>query len=273
MQSILLVSMFFVRDQISLHGDEAHPIDGGLKYDLGDGLEILIRKMPDDPNGLDWSQLQVVVIGLWEYLVSAMRYRAVTFDILDIQDDVQIGWGHITLESGSLWNRTAKRDLQLSSPALPSANSGSGQSNSSLSTMLDAPLDWPVEDSDMTLRFTAIRKDREGRQLLDPEAVKNLLVVVIEIIQNNIATQGKEGIVGGSAFRYGRLVILEVINWPHRLTWDQLANVVLGLVGFMVDNNHYRTWYFSVFVHEPKVELAIGKIMHGYLQPNNVSIL
>ena len=257
-----------MQNQISLHGHEAYPIHGGLQYDLGDGLEILIRKMPDDPYGLDWFELYKVVIGLWEYLVSAMRYRAVTFDILDIQDDAQIGWGHIVKwESGSLLNKTAKRGLQLSSSAV------SDQSNSSLPTVLDNPLDWPVEDSDMILRFTPIKTDRMGRQLLDPAVVKNLLVVVIEIIQNQIATVGAKGTVGDKGFSYGRLAILEVLNWNHRLTWEELANVVLGLVDFIVDYDHYRTWYFSVYVHEPKVEIGIGKITHGFYPQNNVTVL
>ena len=260
--------MAFVRDQISLHGDEAYPIHGGLEYDLGDGLEILIRKMPDDPYGLDWSELHVVVIGLWEYLVSAMRYRAVTFDILDIQDDVQTGWGHIVKwQSGSLLNKTAKRGLQLS------PSSVSDQSSSSLPTVLDAPLDWKVKDSDMMLRFSPIRTDRMGRQILEPEVVKNLLVVVIEIIQNKIATEGATGIVGDKGFLYGRLVILEVLNWKHKVTWGQLANVVLGLVDFIVDYGHYRTWYFSIYVDEPKVEIGIGKVANGYFPQNNVTIL
>ena len=257
-----------------MHGGGGHPSSGGFQYDLEDGLEILIRKMPGDPNGLDWSQLQAVVSGLWEYLVGAMRYRAVTFDILDIQDDAQIGWGHIAKwERGSLLKKSAKRGLQLSSPALPGVISVSGQGDSSLPAILDGAHDWPVEDSDMTLRFTPIRTHRKEKQLLDEQAVKSLLVAVIEIIQDKMATEGTEGIVGEKGFSHGTSVFLEVLNWAHMLTWEQLANVVLGLVDFIVDHEHYRTWYFSVFVHELKVEIAIGKITHGDVQQKNVTLL
>lgn len=111
-----------MREQINLHGHEAYPINGGLEYDLGHGLEILIRKMPEDPYGLDWSELQDVIVGLWDYIVTGMRYRAVTFDILDIEDDDQIGWGHIVNEDGtSNSNTTTKRDLRIVTPALSSS--------------------------------------------------------------------------------------------------------------------------------------------------------
>ena len=224
--------------------------------------------MPDDPDGLDWSELQAVIVGLWEYIVTGMRYRAVTFDVLDIEADSQIGWGHIvTLESRSRSVKTAKRGLQLSSLALPSsATSIPSQRNSSLSS------DWHVEDSDMTLRFTPVRNDRGGRQYLDPETVRNLFVVVIEIIQHNIALHGQQAELGDEAFRYGRRVALEVINWPHMLTWGHLAEVVLGLVEFIVDHNHFRTWYFTIFLGEPKVEIAIGKIVNGLVLHNNVTV-
>ena len=268
MQSILIFSIAFLREQISVHGDEAHPRDGGLEYDWDNDLEILVRKMPGDPAGLDWSELHLVVAGLWEYIVTGMRYRTVTFDVLDIENDAQIGWGHIVKREGdSLSNRVAKRDLHLSSLAPPSS-----QRNSSLSTPLGLTIDWPIEDSDMSLRFTPISSDRGGRQLLDRDAVQNLLTVVIEIVQNKMATQGQEAEVGGPSFRYGRLIILEVINWPHMLTWVQLASVVLGLVDFIVDHEHYRSWYFTIFVHDPKVEIGFGKIMRGNFQHDNVTV-
>ena len=254
-----------------MHGDEAHPRDGGLECDWENDLEILVRKMPGDPAGLDWSELHVVVAGLWEYIVTGMRYRTVTFDVLDIENDAQIGWGHIVKrEEDSLSNRVAKRALQLSSLAPPSTISS--QRNSSLSNTLRITIDWPVEDSDMILRFTPIRSDRGGRQLLDPDAVKNLLTVVIEIIQNEMATRGQEAEVGGLSFRYGRPIMLEVINWPHMLTLVQLASVVLGLVDFIVEHEHYRSWYFTIFVHDPKVEIGFGKIMRGNFQHDNVTV-
>ena len=257
-----------------MHGDEAHPFDGGLEYELGDDLEILIRKMPQDPEGLDWSELQDVVAGLWNYIVDGMRYRGVTFDVLDIEDDAQIGWGHIvawTRDSHS--NRTAKRGLQISTPALPPpASSISGQRNASLLDVVGNPHDWAIDDSDMTLRFTSTGGGRTIGQALDPEAVRNLLVVLIEIVQNAIATKGEDALLGGSSFRYGRLVVLEVINSPHMLTWGELATLVLGLVEFMVYNNHYRAYYFTVFVGDPKVEIGLGKITKGLVQDSNVTV-
>ncbi len=265
--------MAYLRDQISQHGDGGHPHTGGLEYDLGEGSEILIRKMPDDPDGLDWSELQTVIAGLWEYIVTGMRYRTVTFDVLDIEADAQIGWGHIVkLERDSRSDRTAKRGLQLSSLALPSsATPITSQRNSSLSTLLNSS-DWQVEETDMTLRFSAIHTDRGGRQVLDPETVRNLLAVVIEIIQNNIAVHGEQAGLGDRTFRYGRLVVLEVINSPYMLSWGLFATVVLGLVEFIVDHNHFRTWYFTIFVGEPMVEIGIGKIVNGVVRHDNVTV-
>lgn len=268
MQSILIVSGAFLQEQISLHGDEAHPLNGGLAYDLGEDLEILIRKMPEDPDGLNWSELQDVIAGLWDYIVTGMRYRAVTFDILDIEDDAQIGWGHIVKwDRNPLSNRTAKRELQNFTPALPSfANSIPGQYNLSLPDLLGEPIDWLVKDSDMTLRISC------RSQVLEPEAVRNLFIVLIEIVQNAITAKGQDAILGGTSFRYGRLVVLEVINSPHMLTWGQMATVILGLVDFMVDHNHYHSSFFTVFLGDPKVEIGIGKIARGIVQHNSVTV-
>lgn len=274
LQSILIISIAFLAEQINLHGDEAHPLNGGLEYDLGDDLEISIRKMPDDPDGLDWSELQDVVAGLWDYIVSGVRYRTVTFDILDVEADVQIGWGHIVKwdrDSGS--NSTTKRALQISTPELPSsANTISGQRNSSLADILGAPFDWPVEDSDILLRFSPGGSGHPRVQALDPEAVTNLFAIVIEIIQNNIAVKGQDALVSEGTFRYGRLVMLEVIHSPDTLTWEQLATVVLGLIDFMVDHNHYQSWCFTIFVGDPKVELGFGKVAKGFGEQMNVTV-
>ena len=257
-----------------MHGDEAHPLDGGLKYDLDDDLEILIRKMPEDPDGLDWSELQTIVAGLWEYVVTGMRYRTVTFDILNVEYDTQIGWGHIVKrERDSLSSRTARRGLQLTPVALPSsANPTSGQRNSSLPTPIGLGIDWRVEDSDMAIRFSYMRGPRSGREFHDPAAVKHLFAVVIEIIQKAIATHGDEAKLDGETFYHGREIVLEVIDWKRLLTWGQLATAVVGLVEFIVDHNHYRSWYFSIFVGDPVVEIGIGKIDRGYLQNSNVTV-
>lgn len=254
-----------MREQINLHGHEAYPVDGGLEYDLGGGLEILIRKMPEDPYGLDWSELQDVVVGLWDYIVTGMRYRPVTFDVLDIENDAQIGWGHIVNEDRSpTSNTTAKRDLQIVTPALPSsANIIPGWRNSSLLS----PTDWPVKDSDMTLRMSSIRAHP-----LDPKEVRNLFIVLTEIVQNAIAARGEDAPLGSAAFRFGNLVVLEVMDSSQRLTWGQLGEVILGLIDFMVDHDHNKSYYFVVFVGNPKVEIGFGTIAKGIVQQDNVTL-
>lgn len=244
-------------------------MDGGLEYDLGTGSEILIRKMPGDPDGLDWSELQDVIAGLWDYIVTGMRYRPVTFDVLDVEDDAQIGWGHIVNGDGtSISNTTAKRDARIVTPAPPpsSANLITSQRNSSLLSLL-APVDWPVEDSDMTLRLSKFRA-----HTLDPEAVRNLFIVLTEIAHNFIAAKGEDAPLGTPSVRYGNLVVLEVINQPHMLTWRQFAEVILGLIEFMIDHDHYKSYYFTIYVGNPKVEIGIGKILRGVVQHNNVTV-
>lgn len=247
-----------------MHGDKAHPLDGGFKYDLGNDLEIVIKKMPDDPGGLNCSELRTIVAGLWEYIITRKRYRAVTFDILDVQYDAQIGWGHIVKrETDLLSNRIAKRSLQLTSLVLPSStNSTAGQRNSSLPSPIGAGFNWPIEDSDMTLRFSYVRTVHGGRQSLDRQAVKDLFVAVIEIIQDAIATHGQRGRLRGKTFKYGREVMLEIIDWELVLTWEQVAVAVVGLVDYIVDHDNYYGWYFSIY-QDSMGEIGIGQIENG----------
>ena len=259
------MSGIFLQEQINLHGQEAYPSDGGLEYGLGGGLEILIRKMPDDPYGLDWSELQKVVAGLWEYIVIGMRYRPVTFDVLDTENDAQIGWGHIVNgDRTSISNTTAKRDVQIVTPALSSsANIIRGWRNSSLLR----PVDWPVKDSDMTLRLSSLRAHP-----LDPEEVRNLFLVLTEMAQSIIAARGEDAPLDTVTFRFGSLVVLEVIGSPHMLTWGQLGEVFLGLIDFMVDHDHNKSYLFIIFVGNPKVEIGFGTIAKGIVQQNNATL-
>ena len=240
---------------------------------MGGDLEILIRKMPGDPNGLDWSELRNVVAGLWGYIVAGGRYRTVTFDVLDIVNNVQLGSGHIEeWIGGSLPNRTAKRGLQSSKlTLLSSADLIPGASNSSLANVLGGSVDWPVEDSDMTLRFNSGSGHSPQSRVLDLEVVRNLFRTTIELIQNAISALGQKAILGGPIFRYGDTVVLEVINSPHMLTWGQLATVVVGLVEYMIDHDHCLSYYFTIYVGDPKVEIAIGTISRGFIQDENVT--
>ena len=271
--------MAFLREQISSQGGGAHPLKGAFRYDVGDDIEIVIGKMPDDPDGLDWSQLQTIVDGLWEYIVTGMRYRTVSFDVLNVEDDAQIAWGQLVKwETGSLSDRIAKRGVQLSSLTLASSGDlNSGQRSSSLPTALGTSTNWPVKDTDMTLRFNILGK---GPQRLDREAVVNLFVDVIKFIDNQITTHGEEALLNADAFTYGGAIVLEVINWIHVLAWGHLATAVLGLIDFMVDHSHSRSWYFSIFVQDPKLEIAIGsikkreegRVAKGLVLHNNVTV-
>ena len=251
--------MAFLREQIDSQGRGAHPLKGRFGYDLGDDMEIVIGKMPDDPDGLDWSQLQTIVNGLWEYIVTGMRYRTVSFDILNVENDAQIAWGQLVKwETGSLSDRTAKRGVQLSSLTLPSAEElNSGQRSSSLSNPLGRPIDWPIKDTDMTLRFSTFGS---GPQDLDRTVVRDLFVDLTKEMNKEMAAHGVEALLNTEVFHYGRRVMLEVINWRHMLTWGHLATVILGLIDFMVDHEHYRSWYFAIFVQNPKVEIGLGII-------------
>ena len=249
--------MAFLREQISSQGRGAHPLKGGFSYDLNEEMEIVIENMPGDPDGLDWSQLQTIVNGLWEYVVTGMRYRTVSFDIFNADDDSQIAWGHLVKwETGSHSDRTAKRGVQLLRPP-SSGDVDSGPGSSSLSTPLGAPIDWPVKDSDMTLRFSTFGSAPDN---LDHAVVRDLLRNLIGIIDREITAHGEEALFNAETFLNGRSVMLEVINWRHLLTWGHLAKIVLGLVDFMVDHEHYHSYYFTVFIQNPKVEIGLGII-------------
>ena len=265
---MLLASQAFLQEQINLHGEDTHPLSGGLEYNSGAGLELLIMKQAQDPEGLQWSELQDVITGLWAYIVTGKRYRALSFDILDTEDDFQIGYGHVLKRDGaSLSKRIAKRELQITSSALPpSANSIPERYNSSLAQHLVGARDWPIEDSDLTLRIVSRGPG------LDEEALRNLFSGVIKIVQNAITAEGKDALVGGSSFHSGRLVILEVINDPFMLTWEQLGYVVLGLIDYMIDHHNNRAIYFTIFEGDPKVEFAIGKVTKGFYQHDNVTV-
>ena len=265
---MLLASQAFLQEQIKLHGEDTHPLSGGLEYNSGAGLEILIMKQAQDPEGLQWSELQDVVTGLWAYIVTGMRYRALSFDILDIEDDFQIGYGHILKWDGaSLSKRAAKRELQITSPALPSStNSIPEQYNSSLLEHLGGARDWPIEDSDLVLRIVS------RGPYFDEEALRNLFLGVIKIVQSAITAKGEDALLGSSSFHSGRLVMLEVINEPFMLTWEQLGYVVLGLIDYMIDHHNDQAIYFTIFQGDPKVEFAIGRVMRGPFPHDNVTV-
>ena len=265
---MLLASQAFLQEQINLHGEDTHPLSGGLEYNSGAGLEILIMKQAQDPEGLQWSELQDVITGLWAYIVTGMRYRALSFDILDIEDDFQIGYGHILKWDGaSLLKRLSKRELQITSPALPSsANSIPERYNSSLAQHLVGARDWPIEDSDLILRMNP------RGPLLDEEALRNLFLGVVKIVQDAITAKGGDALLGSSNFHSGRSVMLEVINDPFMLTWEQLAHVILGLIDYMIDHHNNRAIYFTIFQGDPKLEFAIGSVMRGPLPPDNVTV-
>ena len=258
--------MAFLREQISSQGPGAHPLKGMFRYDLGDNMEIVIGKMPDDPDGLDWSQLQTIVNGLWEYIITGMRYRTVSFDILNVGDDAQIAWGQLVKwETGSLSDQTSKRGVQLSSL---SGDLDSGQHSSSLSD-LGKPIFWPIKNSDMTLRFSTYGS---GPQVLDRGQVRDLFIGLTSRIDHEIVAHGVGALLNAEGYRYGRSVELEVINWQHILTWGDLATVFLGLIDFIVDHEHYRSWYFAIFVQNPKVEVALGIISKDSGLHNNVTV-
>ena len=249
--------MAFLQEQIRSQGREAHPLKGAFSYDLNEEMEIVIEKMPDDPHGLDWSQLQTIVNGLWQYVVAGMRYRTVSFDILNAEDESQIAWGQLVKwESGSLSDRTAKRGVQLSKPP-SSGDLDPGPGSLGLSTPLGAPIDWPVKDSDMTLRFSTFGSAPHN---LDRGVVRNLLRDLIGVIDRETAAHGEEALFHAETFLYGRSVMLEVMNWRHMLTWGHLGKIVLGLVDFMVDHEHYHSYYFSVLVQNPRMEIGLGII-------------
>ena len=264
---MLLAAEAFLQEQINLYGKHAHPLSGGLGYNSGAGLEILITKPAQDPEGLQWSELRDVVTGLWAYIVTRNRYRALSFEILDVEDDFQIGYGHVLRWDGaSPSKRTAKRELQITSPALPSsANSIPEQHNSSLPEHLVGAKDWPIEDSNLFLRITP------RGPYLDEEALRNLFLGVIKIVQTAITAKGADALLGSSSFHSGRLVMLEVINEPFMLTWEQLAYVVLGLVDYMIDHHNNRAIYFTIFQGDPQVEFAIGQVIKGPFPQDNVT--
>ena len=265
---MLLASQAFLQEQINLHGEDTHPLSGGLEYNSGTGLELLIMKQAQDPEGLQWSELQDVITGLWAYIVTGMRYRALNFDILDIEDDFQIGYGHILKWDGaSLSKRNAKRELQITTPALPSSpDSIPERYNSSLPEHLGGARDWPIEDSDLILRIVT-----KG-PALDEEALKNLFLGVIKIVQNAITTKGKDALLGSSSLHFGRIVMLEVINEPFMMTWEQLGYVVLGLIDYMIDYHNNRAIYFTILRGNPKVQFSIGKVTKGFYQYDNVTV-
>ena len=265
---MLLAAEAFLQEQINLHGEDAHPLSGGLEYNSGDGLEILITKQAQDPEGLQWSELRDVVTGLWAYIVTGNRYRALSFDILDIEDDFQIGYGHVLRWYGaSPSKRTAKRELQITSPVLPSSsNSIPEQHNSSLPEHLVGARDWPIEDSDLILRIVS------RGPYFDEEALRNLFLGVIKIVQTTITAKGEDALLGSSNFHFGRSVMLEVINDPFMLTWKQLAYVVLGLVDYMIDHHNNRAIYFTILQGDPKAEFAIGQVTKGFFPHDNITV-
>ena len=238
--------------------------------------------MANDPHGLDWSQIQTVVYGLWDYIITGMRYRTATFDVLDVEADAQIGWGHIAEQaSNSLPTDTVrKRNLQLLSPTLPpspsSEDSTSIQPNSNITTPpLTVPIYWPIADSNFALQFTYPGNQGHAarKEPLDPDAVRHVLLVAVEMCKDAIRTKGEDALLGGPGFGYIRDgVSLRVVNWPRMVTWGQLAETVVGLIDYIVDHDNYYCYHFSLYTQRPKREIGIGSLLKANTFDSNVTV-
>lgn len=275
-----------IREQIAAHGPNSHSPGPIFDYCLGDGVELQIKKRASFPNGLLWSTLQDIVTGLWLYIIQGRRFRKAQFWVLGEAADFVIGYGVIK-QQRRLATVIAKREVEKFSWSDSSSLAPGGIINSSLldsrfpnSTSANpsgfslpslpaGPWRFRIPNTEMTL---CISPRSPGFQLA---VIEDLLNGANNRIHDQIELHGGSASIPGIDFRqrdHNSGWALEVINSRSRsdgLTWDQLADIVIGLAWFIVDGKHYRAFYFTVLYGEALVEIGFGRIMMSLVLPSH----
>ena len=76
-----------IADSLAVHGGNTHSNQDPFEYDLGEGLEIKLFSTWSPVSGYTWSQLQIIVGGLWDYHIMGKHYKASIFDVYDYEQE------------------------------------------------------------------------------------------------------------------------------------------------------------------------------------------
>ena len=137
------------------------------------------------------------------------------------------------------------------------ASSLPAQLNSSNPILPEELAGYHVPDSDMTIKFS------KTKAVLQPQAARDVLLVAIERVSAEIEKHGEKGKIPSGVWWVTKSLTLAYLNvissdWRIGVTWLQVANIILGLVGFVIDGENFRTYNFVVQDGIPQREIAFG---------------
>ena len=266
------------------HSRGAQPVEMPYRAVADEGVELQFYNSGESSSGMTWIHLQIVVNGLWIYIVGGGHYFACHFDIFFATTPhvfEHIGYGNLVqaIEPDTDLPGNASRATISYQPAplsvSPSVNiSGSdllhlGMRNSSLAkssslSLRNAPFHFQVPNTGMALSLT-VRNEK-----ISLDAIEALLIGAKDRIDHEINIYGGIAAIHGQSFQYALTtegVLLEVIGWrsaPDSLTWGQLADIVQGLALFYFGEHSFGC-QFKALYGDAELTVGVGRIAKGVL--------
>ena len=268
-----------VTEQVEQRSRGAQPAEMPYRAVADEGVEIQFYNSGESRRGMTWVHLQIVVHGLWIFIVGGEHFFACHFDIFFATTPhifEHIGYGnlvqaiapHTDLPGNA--SRTTIRYQPTPLSVSPSVhNSGSdlshlGMQNSSLakSSFLrprNAPFHFQVPNTEMALSLT-VRNER-----ISLDAIEAVLVGAKDRIDHEINIYGGTAAIHGSSFQYALAtegVLLEIISWryaPNNLTWGQLADIIQGLALFYFGEHSFGC-QFKALYGDAELTVGVGRI-------------
>ena len=273
-----------VTKEVEQRSRGAQPAEMPYRAVADEGVEIQFYNSGETPRKMTWLHLQIVVHGLWIFIVGGDQFFACHFDIFFATTPhifEHIGYGNlvqaigpnIDLPGNASQATTSYQPTQLSSS--PSVNiSGSnllhsGMRNSSLAkssslSLRTAPFHFQVPSTEMALSLT-VRHEK-----ISLDAIEVLLIGAKDRINDEINIYGRNAAIHGSSFQYALAtegVLLEIISWryaPNTLTWGQLADIVQGLALFYFGEHSFGC-QFKALYGDAELTVGVGRIAKGVL--------
>ena len=262
----------------------AQPVEMPYRAVADEGVELQFYNSGESSSGMTWIHLQIVVNGLWIYIVGGGHYFACHFDIFFATTPhvfEHIGYGNLVqaIEPDTDLPDNASRATISYQPTplsvSPSVNiSGSdllhlGMRNSSLAksssfSLRNAPFHFQVPNTGMALSLT-VRNEK-----ISLDAIEALLIGAKDRIDHEINIYGGIAAIHGQSFQYALTtegVLLEVIGWrsaPDSLTWGQLADIVQGLALFYFGEHSFGC-QFKALYGDAELTVGVGRIAKGVL--------
>lgn len=281
---LLVVVQASVTKEVEQRSRGTQPAEMPYKAMADDGVELQFYNSGESPSGMTWFHLQIVVHGLWIFIVGGEHFFSCHFDIFFATTAhvfEHIGYGNIVqaIEPDTDLPDNASRATISYGPtpssASPSVNiSGSyllhlGMRNSSLAkssslSLRNAPFHFQVPNTEMALSLT-VRNEK-----ISLDAIEALLLGAKDRINDEINMYGGIAAIHGQSFQYALAtegILLEVINWrsaPDSLTWGQLADILQGLALFYFGEHSFGC-HFKALYGDAELTVGVGRIAKGVL--------